>query len=140
MRCPPVAMRWPRDTRASLQGDRGERARDHHDPRCVWSAFAINLAVAEALNGRVATIGAVIEAPGSRPGRPHTLSAAASVSGRGLEHLEELDGSEIGFTLKAMQVGLWCLSEHAESFEESLVAVIQAGGTRTRTAGGRGGG
>jgi len=33
----------------------------------------------------------------------------------------------MGFTLKAMQVGLWCL-EHAEDFEESLVLVIHAGG------------
>jgi ADP-ribosyl-[dinitrogen reductase] hydrolase len=126
MRCPPVAMRWPRDTERLYKETEASARVTHHDPRCVWSAFAINLAVAEALNGRVTTIGAVIEALDRVQAGPHTLSAAASVSGRGLEHLK-LDGTEIGFTLKAMQVGLWCL-EHAESFEESLVAVIQAGG------------
>jgi len=33
----------------------------------------------------------------------------------------------MGFTLKAMQAGLWCL-EHPEDFQGSLLAVVQAGG------------
>ncbi|HEX5031730.1 MAG TPA: ADP-ribosylglycohydrolase family protein [Candidatus Eisenbacteria bacterium] len=126
MRCPPVAMRWPRDTERLYRETETSAHVTHPDPRCVWSAFAINLAIAEALNGRITTIGAVAEALDRVGAGPHTLTAVASVSGRGLEHLR-LDGAEIGFTLKSMQVGLWCL-EHAESFEESLVAVIQAGG------------
>jgi len=126
MRCPPVAMRWPRDTERLYRETEASAHVTHPDPRCVWSAFAINLAIAEALNGRITAIGAVAEALDRVGAGPHTLSAVASVSGRGLEHLK-LDGAEAGFTLKSMQVGLWCL-EHAESFEESLVAVIQGGG------------
>jgi ADP-ribosyl-[dinitrogen reductase] hydrolase len=126
MRCPPVAMRWPRDTARLYRETEASARVTHHDPRCVWSAFAINLAVAEALNGRIASIAAIDEALDRIEAGPHTLQAVRIVSGRGLERLQ-LDGADIGFTLKAMQVGLWCL-EHAESFEESLIAVIQAGG------------
>jgi ADP-ribosyl-[dinitrogen reductase] hydrolase len=126
MRCPPVAMRWPRDTQRLYQETDASARVTHHDPRCVWSAFAINLAVAEALNGRLASIGAIVEALARVEAGPVTVQEAGNVSGRGLEYLK-LDGKDIGYTLKAMQVGLWCL-EHAEGFEESLVAVIQAGG------------
>src|SRR5512144_3198093 len=126
MRCPPIAMRWPRDTERLYRETEASARVTHHDPRCVWSAFAINLAVAEALNGRLAAVGAIAEALTRVEAGPVTLQAARSVSGRGLEYLK-LDGKDVGYTLKAMQVGLWCL-EHAESFEESLVAVIQAGG------------
>ena len=126
MRCPPVAMRWPRDRTKLLEETENSSRVTHHDPRCSWSAFAVNLAVAEALNGRTASIDSIADTMEGAGVGPHTLHAVRGVAGRSLEKLR-LDGSAIGFTLKAMQAGLWCL-EHAESFEESLVTVIQAGG------------
>jgi ADP-ribosyl-[dinitrogen reductase] hydrolase len=126
MRCAPVAMRWPgTSTKLLEETDRSSRV-THHDPRCAWSAFAVNLAVAEALHGRTASIGALAEILERAGVGPHTLHAVRDVTGHTLEHLR-LDGSASGFTLKAMQAGLWCL-EHSADFEESLVAVIQAGG------------
>jgi ADP-ribosyl-[dinitrogen reductase] hydrolase len=126
MRCPPVAMRWPRDRRKLLEETENSSRVTHHDPRCSWSAFAVNLAVAEALNGRTASIDSIGDVMEGAGVGPHTLRAVRDVAGGTLERLR-LDGSAIGFTLKAMQAGLWCL-EHAEDFEESLVAVIHAGG------------
>ena len=126
IRCAPVAMRWPRDRKRLLEETENSSRVTHHDPRCSWSAFAVNLAVAEALNGRTASIDSVASAMEAAGVGPHTLRAVRGVAGHTLERLR-LDGSAIGFTLKAMQAGLWCL-EHAEDFEESLVAVIQAGG------------
>ena len=38
-----------------------------------------------------------------------------------------LDGWDMGFTLKAMQVALWC-ADRAADFEEALIAVVNAGG------------
>ena len=38
-----------------------------------------------------------------------------------------LDGWHMGYTLKAMQVALWC-ARRAADFEEALVAVVSAGG------------
>ena len=126
MRCAPVAMRWRNDGAMLLQETEHSVLVTHHDPRCVWSAYAVNLAVAAALDGRIATIEEIAGALEQTDVGPHTLRAVRSVSGRGLEPLQ-LDGPSIGFTLKAMQVGLWCL-EHASDFEESLVSVIHAGG------------
>ncbi len=126
MRCAPVAMRWPRDRAKLLEETENSSRVTHVDPRCSWSAFAVNLVVAEALNGRTASIDSVASIMEGAGVGPHTLHAVRDVAGHTLEHLR-LDGSTIGFTLKAMQAGLWCL-EHPEDFEESLVLVIQAGG------------
>ncbi len=126
MRCAPVAMRWPGNYAKLLEETENSSRVTHHDPRCAWSAFAANLAVAEALNGRTASIDLIAETLEHAGVGPHTLYAVRDVAGRSLEHLR-LDGSAIGFTLKAMQAGLWCLEQSAD-FEESLVAVIQAGG------------
>ncbi len=38
-----------------------------------------------------------------------------------------LDGSDMGYTLKAMKVALWCANQ-ASDFEEAMVAVVSAGG------------
>jgi ADP-ribosylglycohydrolase len=126
MRCAPVAMRW-RGDRTKLQEETERSARvTHHDPRCSWSAYAVNIAIAETLNGRVPSIAGVADALEGTDVGPHTLEAVRSVSGRTLERLA-LDGRTTGFTLKAMQVGMWCL-EHCQDFEESMLMVVHAGG------------
>jgi len=126
MRCAPVAMRWPRDRKRLLEETDLSSRITHHDPRCSWSAFAVNLAIAEALNGRTASIGSIADTLEGAGVGPHTVRAVRDAEGRTLERLR-LDGSAMGFTLKAMQAGLWCL-EHPEGFEGSLLAVVQAGG------------
>ena len=126
MRCAPVAMRWPRDKERLLAETERSARVSHHDPRCAWSAYAINLAVAEALHGRIASILDLADELERAGADTHTLQAVRDTAGHDLADLK-LDEGAIGFTLKAMQAGLWCL-EHSESFEESLVAVISAGG------------
>lgn len=128
MRCAPVAMRWPRthDRTRLLEETQRSSIVTHYDPRCAWSAYAINLALAAALDGRRITV-SEIEAELVRAGADeHTLHAVREVSGNDLDRFQ-LDGSAMGFTLKAMQVGLWCL-EHGDDYEESIVMVIDAGG------------
>jgi ADP-ribosylglycohydrolase len=119
-------MRWPRDKERLLAETQRSASVSHHDPRCTWSAYAVNLAVAEALHGRTASILDLADELEQAGADPETLQAIREVAGHDLADLR-LDGGAIGFTLKAMQAGLWCL-EHAENFEESLVAVIDAGG------------
>jgi len=128
MRCAPVAMRWPRASDRARLLEETERSAivTHHDPRCAWSAYAINLALTSALDGRRM---AVLEIEGelARAGADeHVLHAIREVSKNDLDHFQ-LDGTAIGFTLKAMQAGLWCL-ENGEDYEESIVRVIGAGG------------
>ena len=126
MRCAPVALRWRADRGRLWEETAHSVEVTHYDPRCVWSAYAVNLAVASALEGKTAALEEIALALEHAEASPNTLIAVRSASGRKLEHLA-LDGSAIGFTLKTMQVGLWCL-ENAASFEESLVQVIRAGG------------
>jgi ADP-ribosyl-[dinitrogen reductase] hydrolase len=126
MRCAPVALRWRVDRVRLLEETEHSVLVTHHDPRCVWSAYAVNLAVASALAGGTPGFEEIAQSLDHSGASPHTVNAVRSASGRRLEHLT-LDGTAIGFTLKTMQVGLWCL-ENASNFEESLVAVIGAGG------------
>ncbi|HET9252062.1 MAG TPA: ADP-ribosylglycohydrolase family protein [Candidatus Eisenbacteria bacterium] len=126
MRCAPVALRWRADRARLLDETEHSVQVTHYDPRCAWSAYAVNLAVAAALDGRTASLEEIALALEHVNASPNTVIAVRSASGRRLEHLS-LDGSAIGFTLKTMQAGLWCL-ENAASFEESLVEVVRAGG------------
>jgi ADP-ribosylglycohydrolase len=126
MRCAPVAMRWPSDRKKLFEETEQSALITHHDPRCAWSAFAVNLAVAEALHGRTASIASIAEVLAASGVGPHTLHAVRDVAGRTLDHLQ-LDGPTMGYTLKAMQAGLWCL-ENSKDFETCLLAVVHAGG------------
>lgn len=126
MRCAPIAMRWRLDpVKLRVESERSA-AITHHDPRCGWSAFAVNLAIAGALNGGSASIDQIAAALEGADVSPLTLQAIRYVPGRELEDLG-LEGSARGYTLKAMQVGLWCL-ERGTDFEETLIAVVGAGG------------
>jgi ADP-ribosyl-[dinitrogen reductase] hydrolase len=126
MRCAPIAMRWRLDP-VKLRDETENSSRvTHHDPRCGWSAYAVNLAIADALNGRTASIESIAATLDGAGVSPITVQFARGTSGRDLDELK-LDGSTMGYTLKAMQVGLWCL-ERGTDFEESLVAVVEAGG------------
>ena len=126
MRAAPVAMRWRDDAPTLWEETERSALVTHHDPRCSWSAYAVNYAIAETLNGNVPSIRGVADAVERMGAGIHTVEAVREVSGRPLERMG-LDGSTMGYTLKAMQVGMWCL-EHAQDFEESMLMVIHAGG------------
>jgi ADP-ribosylglycohydrolase len=126
MRCAPVAMRWRTDEVRLRQESERSAEVTHHDPRCGWSAYAVNLAIAGALGGRRTSIDSVARALVDAEVGPHTIRAVRRAATPSIDGLE-LDGSSIGFTLKAMQVGLWCL-ENGDDFEKTLLTVVHAGG------------
>jgi len=126
MRCAPVAMRWRRDeTRLREESERSAQV-THHDPRCGWSVYAVNLAIAGALGGRRTSIDSIARALVDADVGPHTIRAVRRAAAPSVDGLQ-LDGSSIGFTLKAMQVGLWCL-ENGGDFETTLLTIVNAGG------------
>jgi ADP-ribosylglycohydrolase len=86
----------------------------------------VNLAIANALRGERVPVARIAESLEAAGVGPNTLHAVREVPGRSLEGLN-LDRTAIGFTLKAMQAGLWSL-EYSADFESSLIAVVQAGG------------
>jgi len=148
MRCPPLAIRWMKND-LSLAGNTVLSAvPTHADPRCVWSAVLVNLVAAMLLRGeevdpsaapslvRRAAAELAASKPPQRPGPPlpfylrvvpRSLLPACSVPECTDPGDLALDGWDKGYTLKAMQVALWCAVQ-AEDFEEALIAVVSAGG------------
>ena len=141
MRCAPVAIRWRQDDAALVRNTAASAAVTHWDPRCVWSAVFVNLAVAsllrespggelrlveraervrEALGSALAPFGIDATVPTAVM---EALDAADVTEPKDLA----LDGLDMGYTLKAMQVALWC-ARRAADFEDALVAVVSAGG------------
>ena len=143
MRCAPVAILWIYDETELVRNTVTSAISTHYDPRCVWSSVLVNLALARLLNGAEVdgtviprarsafeTIGAALAPFGSANNTADVpsdvLEAFRSVPGPDLGAMR-LDGHRMGYTLKAMQVALWCARE-ATDFEEALVAVVSAGG------------
>ena len=141
MRCAPVTIRWRHDDAALVRNTACSAAVTHWDSRCVWSAVFVNLAIASLLreppDGALRlveraerareTLGDALAPFGiDAPVRAAVTKAldAADVTEPGKIGL---DGWDMGYTLKAMQVALWC-ARRAADFEEALIAVVNAGG------------
>ena len=141
MRCPPLAIRWKRDDVALARNTALSTVVTHADPRCIWSAVVVNLATAMLLRGEALEVadvvartqqtaerlGASLADFGTAGAVPETVVEACCIP-NGITPADlVLDGSDMGYTLKAMQVALWCGAQ-ASDFEEALVAVVSAGG------------
>ena len=112
----------------------------HWDSRCVWSAVFVNLTVASLLreppDGELRlveraerareTLGDALAPFGIDAPVPAAVTKALNAAEMAPEEIG-LDGWDMGYTLKAMQVALWC-ARRATDFEEALVAVVNAGG------------
>ncbi|MDE0207222.1 MAG: ADP-ribosylglycohydrolase family protein, partial [Candidatus Tectomicrobia bacterium] len=141
MRCAPLAIRWRHDDAALVLNTVCSAAVTHWDARCIWSSVFVNLAVAsllreppdpelhlvqraeqarQSLGDALAPYG--IDAPPTA-----SVTRALDVADIAEPHQIGLDGWDMGFTLKAMQVALWCVHRAAD-FEEALIAVVNAGG------------
>lgn len=141
MRCAPLAIRWMRDDIALARNTALSTVVTHADPRCVWSAALVNVAVAMLLRGEAvgtteamaltrraaAGLGDSLAALGVESVVPETVLDSCSIPENVAPAGLALDGNDMGYTLKAMQVALWCATQ-ASDFEEALVAVVSAGG------------
>lgn len=119
MRCAPVALRFRRDpeelTRATLDSARIT----HADPRCLWSAVALNRMIVHLLDG-----GSIRDLP-AVAGRdlPEPTVGAA------LADLESLDASQVqadGYVLHTFRAAVWSLLHHA-TLEETIIAAVGLG-------------
>ena len=144
MRCAPVAVRWIHSELALVSNTVVSAVATHYDPRCVWSSVVVNLCIAALLRGsRIGAEDLLSRASSAIENVSAALAAfgvagySADVPRRVLQAMDlgaavdpvglQLDGGAIGYTLKAMQVALWC-AWSAEDFEEALIAVVSAGG------------
>ena len=141
MRCAPLAVRWMEDDVALARNTALSAVVTHADPRCIWSAVVVNVAIAMLLRGETVEVQDVV-ARGQQAAEqlgdsladfrvagaaPETVLEACSIPSGIAPTGLVLDGSDMGYTMKAMQVALWCAIQAAD-FEEALVAVVSAGG------------
>ena len=126
MRCAPVALRWRRSGGQLVEQTWRSAVVTHADPRCPWSAVVLNAVLALSLSEQRADMERLAASVDAVSAPAEVGAAVRAVPGCSLDHLA-LDHAAMGYTLKAMQVGLWCLEQGAD-FEKALVAVVNAGG------------
>ena len=141
MRCAPLAIRWRRDDVALVRNTVCSAAVTHWDSRCIWSSVFVNLAIASLLREPPDNALRLVEraeraretlgdalAPFGVDAPPRAaVTKALDVADVTAPEEIGLDGWDMGYTLKAMQVALWCARQAAD-FEEALITVVNAGG------------
>lgn len=126
MRCAPVAIRFIHDPVGLVAASIASSAITHADRRCVWSAVAINQAIAHLLlgGGSDGVLDAAARGIADMDVRAVVLGAAdrprdAVKSG--------------GFVLDTVAAALWCLLT-TDGFEEAVVAAVGLGEDTDTTA------
>lgn len=98
----------------------------HYDPRCVGSCAIISLLINNLVyRNQILSLKQLIEIGERYDDRIREYLVKASQ----YDCLEDLvlDDSSMGYTLKTLSAAIWCLF-HCNSFEEGLLAVVNAGG------------
>lgn len=136
-RCLPVALRAHGSPRNLVSGTLHTAALTHPDPRCGWSAVAVNVAAACLLRGRRDFVPDVIEALRTNEADAEVLDAV-----RRVPLMEERDlaltGPSAGDAITCMTAALWT-AHHEPRLERGLVRLANAGGdtdTNAAVAGG----
>lgn len=129
MRCAPLALRWWHDTGRLVRETLTSAKVTHADPRCGWSAAVLNLALAAVMEDGTPDPEALAEEVRRGAGEDGSEVAEAILESADVERPGglDLDGPDMGYTLKTMQVGLWALVR-APDLESSLISVVEAGG------------
>jgi ADP-ribosyl-[dinitrogen reductase] hydrolase len=121
MRCAPVALyRW-RDYQQLMADSVDSSRATHWDDLACYGAAALNLIIAELLQGR--RQGAVQVAI-------KMLGGAAPAVTRRLAEVEQKTKADLkptGFVLDTLETAVWCW-QHAGTFEEALVTAVNLGG------------
>ena len=134
MRCAPVALRHLRSGVDLVRTARSSALVTHYDARCEWSTVVTAVATATCLSRDPVPVADIASAAGAIGGKgwladsiAQVTEAVQSVEGSTLSALELDNPVDMGFTLKAMQVALWCTAQPG-GFEETVVAVVNEGG------------
>ena len=134
MRCPPVALRHLTSGPDLVEAARRSALVTHYDARCEWSTVAVAIAVATCLGGVPVGLDQLAgafddlgEDVAPREAVEQVSEAIRAVDGAGLDSLPLDDPMDMGYTLKAMQVALWCVAERPET-EQAVIGVVNRGG------------
>jgi ADP-ribosyl-[dinitrogen reductase] hydrolase len=134
MRCSPVALRCRTSGSYLVRTARTSARMTHYDGRCEWSTVSVSVALAQVLAGRTPDVVQMADALEEVEAREaesaameQVLEAVRPVGDLSLADLQLDDPMDMGYTLKAMRVALWC-SLRDESFESVVTDIVNAGG------------
>ena len=140
MRCAPVAVARRRHPEHLVRDTADTCAVTHYPPACQWSCIIINSVVEVLLGGNVPGMKRLLEAAradgcpdlvalGQASGIPTSLLADAASGKRSTGDTLWMRGNRGpgGHTVLTLQAGLWAATTPL-SFEESLMALVTAGG------------
>jgi ADP-ribosyl-[dinitrogen reductase] hydrolase len=134
MRCAPVALRWRASPKTLIAAARSSALVTHYDARCEWSTVVVVAIIAGCLSDRPPdpeALAIAIDAVGEKGWAAEALQQVSEAirqpNGKDLVALELDDPMDMGYTLKTMQVALWCLRQ-PKNFESVLTEVVGAGG------------
>jgi ADP-ribosylglycohydrolase len=134
MRCAPVALARRGSGNDLVRTARAGALVTHYDPRCEWSVVALTVALCFALADKVLDLGELAgtlqKVEGAHSGDAaveQVVEAIRAVPTASLDDLELDDPMDMGYTLKAMQVGLWCLDQDGD-FASRVSEVVGFGG------------
>ena len=125
-RCLPVALRTHGSPRNLVSGTLHTAALTHPDPRCGWSAVALNVAAACLLRGRRDFVPEVIAALQANEAEPSVLERVRQVPFMARDELA-FEGATANEALTCLTVALW-FAWHEPLLERGLVAIVNAGG------------
>jgi ADP-ribosylglycohydrolase len=126
MRAFPVALRFFRQPANLIAASFHTAALTHPDPRCGWSAVAVNVAVSCFLSGRRDFVGDVIEGLRNNDAPLEVLEAVRQIPIMRRADLPITGGAQ-GYTVHCMQIALWA-AYHEPELEPTLVWLANAGG------------
>jgi ADP-ribosyl-[dinitrogen reductase] hydrolase len=127
MRCAPVALRWRLQPQRLVKDAVSSARATHYDPRCVWTTVATCAVLALELAGADWTLEELAEALEDAGAPPEVIVAVELSESPEVADLELDEWESMGYTIRAMTAALWTAT-HAEDFEATLLAVINAGG------------
>jgi ADP-ribosyl-[dinitrogen reductase] hydrolase len=134
MRCLPVALRHIRSGANLIRTARTSALVTHYDARCEWSTVVAAVALATCLSAEPVAVGDLAIAIEAIRGEgwpadsmEQVAEAIRSVERATLDALKLDDPVDMGYTLKAMQVALWCTAQ-AGGFEQIVIGVVNEGG------------
>ncbi|HYI45500.1 MAG TPA: ADP-ribosylglycohydrolase family protein [Actinomycetota bacterium] len=127
MRCSPIALRWRTDARKLIEEATKCALITHYDWRCVWSTVTVTSVLACILNGSQPTVSEIAAAMETEGADAETVAWIRSAKGISIDQLRLDERDAIGYTLRAMHVGLWAHQQDGD-FADVVASVIEAGG------------
>jgi ADP-ribosyl-[dinitrogen reductase] hydrolase len=119
MRCAPVALRYRADPGSVRSASIDTSRITHADPRCTWSAVAVNQAIVHLLAG--GDLAGLARSATAGIDEPRVVEAVERAGGLGRDTVRSG-----GYVLDTVTAACWALLHH-DTLEETIIAAVSLG-------------